>query len=102
MLADQILEVAPSQPSVTPISNPPLASSAAKEIDALRNQVDSLVNQLTTLINQLSIHPCLRFFLVLVVQAQHISVHEEILALPAKMTPLLLVPSLIWFNCPLM
>ena len=57
VLAGQILEVTPSQPSIAAISNPMVVSSAAKEIDALHNQVDGLANQLITLINQLRKHP---------------------------------------------
>ena len=56
VLADRILEVAPSQPSIAAIANPP-SSSTAKEIEALRNQVDTLTTQLTASVNQLSIHP---------------------------------------------
>ena len=56
VLANQTLEVTPSQPSIAAIANPP-SSSTAKEIEALRNQVDTLTTQLTALVNQLSIHP---------------------------------------------
>ena len=57
VLADRILEVAPSQPSVAAIATTSQSASTVTEIEALRNQVNNLTNQVAALVNQLSIHP---------------------------------------------
>ena len=57
VLADRILEVAPSQPYVTAIATTSQSASTVQAIEALLNQVNNLTNQLAALVNQLSIHP---------------------------------------------
>ena len=57
ILADRILEVAPSQTTIAAFSSSTSGSSAINELDALRTQVDTLTHQLTNLVNQLSVHP---------------------------------------------
>ena len=52
LLADKILEVAPSQPFLSHIPPSSADSSVAKEVYDLRNQVNSLTTQLATLVTQ--------------------------------------------------
>ena len=56
LIADNILEVAPSQPTLATLASPPAASSFAQDLQDLRSQVNSLTSQLTTLVNALQIN----------------------------------------------
>ena len=56
LIADNILEVAPSQPTLATLASPPAASSFTQDLQDLRSQVHSLTSQLTTLVNALQIN----------------------------------------------
>ena len=56
LIADNILEVAPSQPTLATLASPPAASSFTQDLQDLHSHVNSLTSHLTTLVNALQIN----------------------------------------------